>query len=177
VAATGRLSSSDPNLQNIPIRTQLGREIRKGFIAEPGHVLLAADYSQIELRILAHFSGDEPLVQAFQEGIDVHRQTAAVVFDVPVDVVTAEQRGRAKTINFATLYGQGAFALARQLDIPRDEAREFIAAYFERFSGVRRFLFPVPHRFLVLLAKLAHVRHHDVSRLQPPAISVRHGLS
>ena len=140
VAATGRLSSSDPNLQNIPIRTQLGREIRKGFIAEPGHVLLAADYSQIELRILAHFSGDEPLVQAFQEGIDVHRQTAAVVFDVPVEMVTAEQRGRAKTINFATLYGQGAFALARQLGIPRDEAKEFIAAYFERFSGVRRFL-------------------------------------
>lgn len=140
VAATGRLSSSDPNLQNIPIRTQLGREIRKGFIAEPGHVLLAADYSQIELRILAHFSGDEPLVQAFQEGIDVHRQTAAVVFDVPVGMVTAEQRGRAKTINFATLYGQGAFALARQLGIPRDEAKEFIAAYFERFSGVRRFL-------------------------------------
>ena len=140
VAATGRLSSSDPNLQNIPIRTQLGREIRKGFIAEPGHVLLAADYSQIELRILAHFSGDEPLVRAFQQGIDVHRQTAAVVFDVPVDEVTAEQRGRAKTINFATLYGQGPFALAQQLSISRDEAKEFIAAYFERFSGVRRFL-------------------------------------
>jgi len=140
VAATGRLSSSDPNLQNIPIRTELGREIRKGFIAEPGHVLLAADYSQIELRILAHFSGDEPLVKAFQEGIDVHRQTAAVVFDVSVDQVTAEQRSRAKTINFATLYGQGAFALAQQLGISRDEAKEFIAAYFERFSGVRRFL-------------------------------------
>ena len=140
VAATGRLSSSDPNLQNIPIRTQLGREIRKGFIAGPGHVLLAADYSQIELRILAHFSGDEPLVRAFQEGIDVHRQTAAVVFDVPVDQVTAEQRGRAKTINFATLYGQGPFALAQQLGISRDAAKEFIAAYFERFSGVRRFL-------------------------------------
>ena len=140
VAATGRLSSSDPNLQNIPIRTQLGREIRKGFIAEPGHVLLAVDYSQVELRILAHFSGDEPLVRAFQEGIDVHRQTAAVVFDVPVDQVTAEQRGRAKTINFATLYGQGPFALAQQLGISRDEAKEFIAAYFERFSGVRSFL-------------------------------------
>jgi DNA polymerase-1 len=140
VAATGRLSSSDPNLQNIPIRTQLGREIRRGFIADPGHVLLAADYSQIELRILAHFSGDEPLVRAFQEGIDVHQQTAAVVFDVPVGEVTAEQRGRAKTINFATLYGQGPFALAQQLGISRDEAKSFIAAYFERFSGVRRFL-------------------------------------
>ena len=140
VAATGRLSSSDPNLQNIPIRTQLGREIRKGFTAEPGNVLLAADYSQIELRILAHFSGDEPLVQAFKEGIDVHRQTAAVVFEVPVDEVTAEQRGRAKTINFATLYGQGPFALAQQLGISQDDAKEFIAAYFERFSGVRGFL-------------------------------------
>ena len=140
VAATGRLSSSDPNLQNIPIRTQLGREIRKGFVAEPGHVLLAVDYSQIELRILAHFSGDEPLVRAFREGIDVHRQTAAVVFDVPVGQVTAEQRGRAKTINFATLYGQGPFALAQQLGISRDEAKAFITAYFARFSGVRHFL-------------------------------------
>ena len=140
VAATGRLSSSDPNLQNIPIRTFLGREIRKGFIADEGHVLLAVDYSQIELRILAHFSGDAPLVQAFREGIDVHRQTAAVVFGIPVDQVTSEQRGQAKTINFATLYGQGPFALAAQLGISRDEAKAFIAAYFERFSGVRRYL-------------------------------------
>jgi DNA polymerase-1 len=140
VAATGRLSSSDPNLQNIPIRTPLGREIRKGFVAEPGHVLMAIDYSQIELRILAHFSGDEPLVRAFREGIDVHRQTAAVVFEVPVDQVTPDQRARAKTINFATLYGQGPFALAAQLGISREEAKAFIAAYFERFSGVRRYL-------------------------------------
>ena len=140
VAATGRLSSSDPNLQNIPIRTTLGREIRKGFIADHGNVLLAVDYSQIELRILAHFSGDEPLLRAFREGIDVHRQTASVVFDIPVDQVTSEQRGRAKTINFATLYGQGPFALAQQLGISRDEAKAFIAAYFERFSGVRRYL-------------------------------------
>ncbi len=140
VAATGRLSSSDPNLQNIPIRTPLGREIRKGFIAEEGYVLLAVDYSQIELRILAHFSGDEPLVRAFREGIDVHRQTAAVVFDVPIEQVSADQRGRAKTINFATLYGQGPFALAQQLGISREEAKAFIAAYFERFSGVRGYL-------------------------------------
>ncbi len=140
VAATGRLSSSDPNLQNIPIRTSLGREIRKGFIADPGHLLLAVDYSQIELRILAHFSGDEPLVRAFREGIDVHRQTAAVVFDVPIHRVTAEQRARAKTINFATLYGQGPFSLAQQLGISREEAKAFISAYFERFSGVRRYL-------------------------------------
>jgi DNA polymerase-1 len=140
VAATGRLSSSDPNLQNIPIRTVVGREIRKGFVADQGHVLLGVDYSQIELRVLAHFSGDAPLVEAFREGVDVHRQTAAVIFDVPIERVTAEQRARAKTINFATLYGQGAFSLARQLGITREEAQAFIDQYFERFSGVRRFL-------------------------------------
>ena len=140
VAATGRLSSSDPNLQNIPIRTALGREVRKGFVAEEGSVFLAADYSQIELRILAHFSGDEAFVSAFREGLDVHRQTAAVIFEVPVEKVTGEQRARAKTINFATLYGQGDFSLGRQLGISRDEARSFIDAYFERFQGVRRFL-------------------------------------
>ena len=140
VAATGRLSSSDPNLQNIPIRTELGREIRKGFVAEEGFVFFGADYSQIELRILAHFSGDEAFVRAFREGIDVHKQTASVIFGVPLDAVTPEMRGRAKTINFATLYGQGDFSLGRQLGISREEAREFIQAYFERFSGVRAFL-------------------------------------
>ncbi len=140
VAATGRLSSSDPNLQNIPIRTELGREVRKGFIPEDGWVFLAADYSQVELRILAHFSGDEAFVTAFREDIDVHRQTASVIFDVPLDQVTADQRARAKTINFATLYGQGEFSLGQQLGIGRDEAAEFIAEYFRRFSGVRRFL-------------------------------------
>lgn len=140
VAATGRLSSSDPNLQNIPIRTALGREIRRGFIASEGCQLLGADYSQIELRVLAHFSGDAPLVDAFRQGRDVHRQTAAVIFDVTVDAVTAEQRARAKTINFATLYGQGAFSLAQQLGVSREEAQAFIDAYFERFSGVRAFL-------------------------------------
>ncbi len=140
VAATGRLSSSDPNLQNIPIRTELGREIRKGFVAEEGHLFFGADYSQIELRILAHFSGDEAFVQAFKEGIDVHKQTASVIFDVPLGEVTPEMRGRAKTINFATLYGQGDFSLARQLEISREEAREFIDEYFRRFSGVRAFL-------------------------------------
>ena len=140
VAATGRLSSSDPNLQNIPIRTQVGREIRKGFVPQPGWSFLAADYSQIELRILAHFSGDEAFVTAFRDGRDVHRQTASVIFDVPLDEVTDEQRARAKTINFATLYGQGEFSLGRQLGISREEAGEFIAEYFRRFSGVRRFL-------------------------------------
>ena len=140
VAATGRLSSSDPNLQNIPIRTDLGREIRKGFIPADGYLFYGADYSQVELRILAHFSGDEPLVRAFKEGIDVHKQTASVVFGIPLDLVTPEQRGQAKTINFATLYGQGAFSLARQLGIGREEAKSFIDQYFERFSGVRAYL-------------------------------------
>ncbi len=140
VAATGRLSSSDPNLQNIPIRTELGREIRKGFVAEEGYTFFGADYSQIELRILAHFSGDEAFVRAFQEGIDVHKQTASVIFGVPLEEVTPEMRSRAKTINFATLYGQGEFSLGRQLGISRDEAKAFIEEYFERFSGVRAFL-------------------------------------
>lgn len=140
VAATGRLSSSNPNLQNIPIRTPIGREIRKGFVAAPDHVLLTADYSQIELRILAHFSGDPAFVTAFREASDIHRQTAAVIFDVPVDEVDSRMRDQAKTINFATLYGQGAFSLGRQLGIPQDEARRFIDQYFERFSGVRAFL-------------------------------------
>ena len=140
VAATGRLSSSDPNLQNIPIRTALGREIRRGFVSSMGSMLVTADYSQIELRILAHFSGDEVFVRAFREGKDVHRETAAVIFDVPVDEVTGGMRDQAKTVNFATLYGQGPFGLSRQLGISMEEAKKFIAQYFERFAGVRRFL-------------------------------------
>ena len=140
VAATGRLSSSDPNLQNIPVRTSVGREIRKGFIAPEGALLLTADYSQIELRILAHFSDDEVFVRAFREGKDVHRETAAVIFAVPADEVTGAMRDQAKTVNFATLYGQGPFGLARQLAISMDDAKRFIAQYFERFAGVRRFL-------------------------------------
>ena len=140
VAATGRLSSSDPNLQNIPIRTTLGREIRRGFVSSGGSMLVTADYSQIELRILAHFSGDEVFVRAFREGNDVHRETAAVIFDVSVDEVTGGMRDQAKTVNFATLYGQGPFGLSRQLGISMDEAKRFIAQYFERFAGVRRFL-------------------------------------
>jgi DNA polymerase-1 len=140
VAATGRVSSSDPNLQNIPIRSEVGRQIRKGFVPDSGHLFLAADYSQIELRILAHFSGDPAFVTAFEADIDVHRQTAAVIFDVPVDEVSDDQRARAKTINFATLYGQGEFSLGNQLGISREEAGNFIRQYFERFSGVRAFL-------------------------------------
>jgi DNA polymerase-1 len=140
VATSGRLSSSDPNLQNIPIRRELGRDIRRGFIPRTGWTLLAADYSQIELRLLAHLSGDSAFVDAFNAGGDIHKQTAAIVFDVPLDSVTPEMRSRAKTINFATIYGQGAHALSRQLKIDYADARTFIARYFERFSGIRRYL-------------------------------------
>lgn len=140
VAATGRLSSSDPNLQNIPIRRELGRAIRRGFIPRRGWKLLAADYSQIELRLLAHLSQDPAFLEAFKVGGDIHRQTAAIIFDVAINDVTAQMRGRAKTINFATIYGQGAHALSRQLKIEHAEARSFIARYFERFSGIRSYL-------------------------------------
>jgi DNA polymerase-1 len=139
-AATGRLSSSDPNLQNIPVRTERGEEIRRCFVAEDGRRLLVADYSQIELRLLAHFSQDEAFLRAFHEGGDVHRQTASVIFDVDVSDVTGDMRARAKTINFATIYGQGPFSLARQLGISQDEAKDFIRLYFERFAGVREYL-------------------------------------
>ena len=140
VASTGRLSSSDPNLQNIPIRRELGRDIRRGFIPRKGWQLLAADYSQIELRLLAHLSRDTAFVEAFQAGGDIHRQTAALIFDVPLAEVTGTMRSRAKTINFATIYGQGAHALSRQLGIEHAEAKEFIARYFQRFQGVRQYL-------------------------------------
>ncbi|HEX5435674.1 MAG TPA: DNA polymerase I [Gemmatimonadaceae bacterium] len=140
VATTGRLSSSDPNLQNIPIRRELGRDIRRGFIPRAGWQLLAADYSQIELRLLAHLSGDPAFVNAFRAGGDIHRQTAALIFAVPVEEVTSEMRSRAKTINFATIYGQGPHALSRQLRIEYAEARRFIDEYFERFQGIRTYL-------------------------------------
>ena len=140
VAATGRLSSSEPNLQNIPVRRELGRDIRRGFVPRAGWLLVSADYSQIELRLLAHLSGDPAFVQAFQSGGDIHRQTAALIFEVPVDAVTGEMRSRAKTINFATIYGQGPHALSRQLKISHAEAREFIDRYFQRFRQVREYL-------------------------------------
>ncbi len=140
VAATGRLSSSDPNLQNIPIRTEIGAEIRKGFVPDPGYLFLSADYSQIELRILAHLSKEGALIDAFRRRIDIHRQTAAVVFDVPIEQVDARMRGAAKTINFATIYGIGPYMLSKQLDTSVAEAKEFIDAYFTRFPGVRRYL-------------------------------------
>jgi DNA polymerase-1 len=140
VATTGRLSSNDPNLQNIPIRRELGRDIRRGFIPRRGWMLLAADYSQIELRLLAHLSKDPAFVEAFRAGGDIHRQTAALIFEVPLEDVTGVMRARAKTINFATIYGQGPHALSLQLGIEHAEAKEFIARYFVRFQGVRNYL-------------------------------------
>ncbi len=139
-SATGRLSSVNPNLQNIPIRTELGREIRAAFIAEPGHVLLAADYSQIELRLLAHFSGDKLLVEAYRTGEDIHTLTASQVFGVPPLMVDAEHRRRAKAVNFGIVYGLSPFGLSQQLGIDTKEAKRFIDAYFEKYSGVRGFI-------------------------------------
>ncbi len=140
VAATGRLSSSDPNLQNIPIRTELGRKIREAFIAPPGHVVLSADYSQIELRVLAHLAEDPELVDAFSSGEDVHARTAALIFDKARADVTSDERRAAKTINFGVIYGMGESALGKQLGIPREQAARFIAAYFARYAGVARFM-------------------------------------
>jgi DNA polymerase-1 len=135
--ATGRLASSNPNLQNIPVRTELGREIRAAFAAEKGCVLLSADYSQIELRILAHFSGDPVLVEAFQKGEDIHARTAQEVFGVGPLMQTAEHRRAAKVINFGIIYGLSPFGLAQQLGIEQKEAAQFIAAYFTRYRGVK----------------------------------------
>ncbi len=140
VAATGRLSSSDPNLQNIPIRTEMGRAIRAAYVAPPGYVILSADYSQIELRVLAHLSQDAELVDAFAVGEDVHVRTAALIFEKAGGEVTPDERRAAKTINFGVIYGMGESALAKQLGIPREQAARFIAAYFARYAGVARFM-------------------------------------
>ncbi|HUE10554.1 MAG TPA: DNA polymerase I [Steroidobacteraceae bacterium] len=140
IAATGRLSSSDPNLQNIPIRTPEGRRIRQAFIAPPGHSLVAADYSQIELRIMAHLSKDASLLKAFAEDRDVHQATAAEVFGLPLAAVSADQRRSAKAINFGLIYGMSAFGLARQLSIGRGEAQRYVDLYFERYPGVKRYM-------------------------------------
>ena len=139
-AATGRLSSSDPNLQNIPIRTELGRQIRAAFVAEPGKILLAADYSQIELRVMAHFSNDPVLVEAFRTGQDIHERTAQEVFGVGPMAQTAEHRRASKAINYGIIYGLSPFGLAQQIDVPQKEAAQFIAAYFERYRGVKQYL-------------------------------------
>jgi DNA polymerase-1 len=140
VAATGRLSSTDPNLQNIPIRTPEGRRIRQAFIAPEGNVLLAADYSQIELRIMAHLSGDSGLLTAFAEGRDIHQATAAEVFDVALEDVSKDHRRSAKAINFGLMYGMSAFGLAKQLGVGRGEAQEYIDLYFDRYPGVKSYM-------------------------------------
>jgi DNA polymerase-1 len=170
--ATGRLSSSNPNLQNIPVRSELGREIRAAFTAEPGWVLLSADYSQIELRLLAHFSQDPVLLEAFRKGEDIHARTAAEVFGVAPGLQTAEHRRIAKVINFGIIYGLSAFGLAQQLGLEPSEAKKFIAAYFERYQGVKRWLD----------AQLEHVRQTQETRtlfgrIRPiPEINAQQGV-
>ncbi len=138
--ATGRISSSEPNLQNIPVRTEMGREIRKAFITRPGCVLADADYSQIELRVMAHFSGDEAMVDAFRKGQDIHTRTAAEVYGVPMDQVTKEMRSSAKAVNFGLVYGISDFGLARNIGVSRKQAADFIARYFERYPGVKKYM-------------------------------------
>jgi DNA polymerase-1 len=140
VTATGRLSSSDPNLQNIPVKSSEGRRIRKAFRAPSGRRILAADYSQIELRIMAHLSGDEGLISAFRRGIDVHSATAAEVFSLSLDEVSSEQRRAAKAINFGLIYGMSAFGLGRQLEVDRGSAQAYINKYFSRYPGVLKFM-------------------------------------
>ncbi|MDO4573131.1 MAG: DNA polymerase, partial [Clostridia bacterium] len=140
VTATGRISSMEPNLQNIPVRTPLGREIRKAFVASPGCVLVGADYSQIELRILAHISGDKTMLAAFNSDADFHSITASEVFGVPLDAVTGELRSAAKAVNFGIVYGISDFGLARNLGIPVKKAADYIRLYFERYPGVKRYL-------------------------------------
>ncbi|MCW8922651.1 MAG: DNA polymerase I [Gammaproteobacteria bacterium] len=170
-AATGRLSSSDPNLQNIPVRSEEGRRIRQAFIADDGKCLVAADYSQIELRIMAHLSQDESLLKAFAEGIDVHRATAAEVFGVPLDEVETEQRRAAKAINFGLIYGMSAFGLAKQLGIGRFEAQDYVDLYFERYPGVKNYMDSTREK----AAEQGYVETVYGRRLYLPEINSRNG--
>ena len=172
VAATGRLSSADPNLQNIPVRTAEGRRIRQAFIAPPGRTLIAADYSQIELRIMAHLSEDAGLRRAFSEGIDVHRATAAEVFGEPLESVTADQRRSAKAINFGLIYGMSAFGLGRQLGVGRAVAQEYIERYFARYPGVRRYMDGIR----VTAAQQGYVETVFGRRLYLPEINASNGM-
>ncbi|AGO57622.1 hypothetical protein ALQ63_01342 [Serratia plymuthica] len=172
VTATGRLSSSDPNLQNIPVRNDEGRRIRQAFIAPEGYRIVAADYSQIELRIMAHLSQDEGLLKAFAEGKDIHRATAAEVFGVQLDKVTGEQRRSAKAINFGLIYGMSAFGLARQLGIPRGEAQRYMDLYFERYPGVLEYM----ERTRQQAAEQGYVSTLDGRRLYLPDVSSSNGM-
>lgn len=170
--ATGRLSSSDPNLQNIPIRSAEGRRVRQAFIAAPGHKLVAADYSQIELRIMAHLSEDPSLLAAFKSGQDIHRATAAEVFGVATDEVTADQRRSAKAINFGLIYGMSAFGLARQLTIGRKQAADYIELYFARYPGVQNYMNTIRHT----AAERGYVETIFGRRLYLPEINARNGM-
>jgi DNA polymerase-1 len=169
VTATGRLSSSDPNLQNIPIRTEEGRRIRQAFIAAPGCKIVAADYSQIELRIMAHLSQDPGLLAAFAEGLDVHSATAAEVFAVDIEQVSVDQRRKAKAINFGLIYGMSAFGLAKQLGIGRHEAQEYIDVYFARYPGVADYM----ARTRALAHETGYVETLKGRRLYLPEINAR----
>ncbi|EPL8095788.1 DNA polymerase I [Morganella morganii] len=172
VTATGRLSSRDPNLQNIPVRTDEGRRIRQAFIARDGYCIMAADYSQIELRIMAHLSQDKGLLKAFAEGKDIHRATAAEVFGVPLEEVTSDQRRSAKAINFGLIYGMSAFGLARQLGIPRGEAQRYMDLYFERYPGVLDYM----ARTREHAAEKGYVETLEGRRLWLPEINSRNGM-
>lgn len=145
-SVTGRIASSEPNLQNIPIRTEIGRQVRKAFVADPGHVLLSVDYSQVELRIVAHISDDQAMLAAFRAGQDIHSATAAAIYSVPLEDVTKEQRRHAKAINFGLIYGMSAFGLTRTTDLTLAEAEDFVGAYFERFPGVKNYLDNARHQ-------------------------------
>lgn len=171
VTATGRLSSAEPNLQNIPVRTEAGRRIRQAFVAEPGYRLLAADYSQIELRIMAHLSGDAGLLQAFQDDRDIHQATAAEVFGTQAAAVTGEQRRAAKAINFGLIYGMSAFGLARQLGISRNAAQAYVDRYFERYPGVRAYMEQIREQ----ARQAGYVETVFGRRLYLPEINARNG--
>ncbi|WP_125782628.1 DNA polymerase I [Pseudoalteromonas rubra] len=171
VTATGRLSSTDPNLQNIPIRNEAGRRIRQAFVADQDHVIMAADYSQIELRIMAHLSQDAGLLKAFAEGKDVHSATASEVFSVPLEEVTSDMRRKAKAVNFGLIYGMSAFGLARQLDIPRHEAQHYMDKYFERFPGVLEYMESTREK----AAEQGYVETLFGRRLYLPDIKARNG--
>ena len=140
MTSTGRLSSTEPNLQNIPIKTEEGRKIRQAFIAEPGNIIISADYSQIELRIMAHLSEDSNLTRAFKEGLDVHAATASEIFSIPIDEVTSDHRRKAKAINFGLMYGMSAFGLTRQLGISRQDAQQYLDSYFDKYQGVNVYM-------------------------------------
>ncbi|MEF3022323.1 DNA polymerase I [Vibrio mimicus] len=172
VTATGRLSSTDPNLQNIPVRNEEGRRIRQAFVAPHGWKIMAVDYSQIELRIMAHLSGDQALLDAFREGKDIHAATAAEIIDVPIEQVSSEQRRRAKAVNFGLIYGMSAFGLAKQLGIPRGEAQEYMDKYFERYPGVMQYMEDTRSR----AAELGYVETIFGRRLHLPEITSRNGM-